>query len=608
MRRTTTLGIGIAAVVAASAVGWLAGRQIRSPAEVAARTAAPEPSLIAVPVEERSLSSEVVIRGTVRYGSPQAVSLPTSALKPGRSIITTAPTRGAQLDEGTVALTVSGRPVFVLDGAQPMYRDLGPGTTGADVQQLEEALVRLGYDPGPLDGVYDGATQLAVAQWYLASGFAPFGPTDDQLAALRSAQADRFGAQSDLLAARDSLASARSALIVAQTQADAAHAAMQGAPAVEASAQARADQERKAAQAEVTNKESALQSANDALATAQAELAAAQKAKPKPTPEELAALQAAVREATSAVTVAQADLTAAQAALAAVEVPVPGAASAELLRAVAAADAELVQAQQAVSLAQRQVSLLNARSGDTGTAVVEMTGRLGVQVPADEVLFFPTLPVRVDDVTVKVGDEPSGPIMTVSNLQLAVDAALSTNDAKLVRLGAPVAIEEPDLGIKATGEVTQVADSPGTNGVDPQRFYLEVTPADAPAALVGASVVLTITVDSTEGDVLAVPVAALSVAADGSSRVQVQDEDGATHYVTVTPGLAAKGLVAVTPAGPLAAGDLVVVGRGPSTGATGAGPSDSLAPLDTGTAGTPTSDLSPGSSAPADSIGGTNAP
>jgi hypothetical protein len=44
--------------------------------------------------------------------------------------------------------------------------------------------------------------------------------------------------------------------------------------------------------------------------------------------------------------------------------------------------------------------------------------------------------------------------------------------------------------------------------------------------------------------------------------VQVR-ERGTTRTVTVTPGLAAKGMVQVTPIkGTLAAGDLVVAGRG----------------------------------------------
>jgi hypothetical protein len=75
-------------------------------------------------------------------------------------------------------------------------------------------------------------------------------------------------------------------------------------------------------------------------------------------------------------------------------------------------------------------------------------------------------------------------------------------------------------------------------------------------------VVQTIAVESTEGEVLAVPVAALSVAGDGSTRVQVQGADGKTRTVPVNAGLSAKGMVAVTPVrGDLAPGDLVVVGR-----------------------------------------------
>ena len=152
--------------------------------------------------------------------------------------------------------------------------------------------------------------------------------------------------------------------------------------------------------------------------------------------------------------------------------------------------------------------------------------------------------------------------MTVTNSRLVIESALTPNDAKLVRPGAPVAIRAPDVGIEASGTVTQVATTAGTNGVDPQRFYLEVTPTDVAPSLVGASVVETITVGSTQGEVLTVPAAALSVSADGGTRLQVQRANGTSQPVRVTPGLAAKGLVAVTPIGDqLGPGDLVVVGR-----------------------------------------------
>jgi hypothetical protein len=186
---------------------------------------------------------------------------------------------------------------------------------------------------------------------------------------------------------------------------------------------------------------------------------------------------------------------------------------------------------------------------------------MDVTVPADELLFFSTLPLRVDSVRVARGDSVTGRVMTVSNSRLAVDSSLSLDDAKLVRPGASVKIEEPDLGIRTTGKVRQVADAPGTHKVDPGRVYLEVTPGTAPAQLVGASVKLTIAVKSTEQAVMVVPVTALSVGADGSSRVQVQRSSGQTEYVTVDPGLAAKGLVEVRPLrGGLAVGDLVVAG------------------------------------------------
>jgi hypothetical protein len=162
--------------------------------------------------------------------------------------------------------------------------------------------------------------------------------------------------------------------------------------------------------------------------------------------------------------------------------------------------------------------------------------------------------------------------MTATSSRLVVESALSAADAKLVREGGTVAIKAPEANIDATGTVTRVATTPGTNGVDPQRFYLEVTPTGIDVSLAGTSVVQTISVQSTQGEVLAVPVSALSMASDGSTRVQVQAPRAPARFVTVDPGLSAKGLVAVKPVrGDLTPGDLVVVGaNGASPSAEGA--------------------------------------
>ncbi|MFZ2652669.1 MAG: peptidoglycan-binding domain-containing protein, partial [Burkholderiaceae bacterium] len=178
-----TSALGFAAAIALGA--WFAGSQIESPADAAARTAPPQPSPILVPIEQRVLSSNIVTRGTGRFGLPQKISIAPSALKANPGLIATLPLRNRQLHEGDVLLTASGRPVFILRGRAPAYRDLAPGISGDDVLQLEQALMRLGFAPGAVDGVYDAQTSAAVAKWYAARKWEPFGPTREQLAAIR---------------------------------------------------------------------------------------------------------------------------------------------------------------------------------------------------------------------------------------------------------------------------------------------------------------------------------------------------------------------------------------------------------------------------------------
>jgi hypothetical protein len=213
-----------------------------------------------------------------------------------------------------------------------------------------------------------------------------------------------------------------------------------------------------------------------------------------------------------------------------------------------------------------------AEAAQTQAEVTRLSHESGIQVPADEVLFFPTLPLRVDTVKAKRGTTVAGPVMDVTNSRLAIDSSLSVSDKQLVRPGDPVTIEDQDLGVTLHGRVVRVANTPGTNRVDPSRFYLEVIPNGGSVQLVGASVKLTVSVKSTKGAVLAVPVSALSVGGDGNSRVQVR-RGGRTEIVPVVPGLAAKGLVEVRPMGHarLEPGDLVIVGSRGGGGVVGGG-------------------------------------
>lgn len=529
---------GVLSVVAAAAVGgYLAGSQISSPAELALRTAAPSLSPILVPVERRTLSSDVVTRGTGAFGSPQKLAVASSSLKPSAGILAELAIPGTELSEGAVAASASGRPVFVLVGATPMSRDIGAGSVGDDVAQLEAALVRLGFDPGPVDGVYDDGTAEAVSSWYRASGFAPFDATQEQLAASRARSTEQALAESDRYAASDAVAAAEANLVAARAALDAARSHSAAARRAVASAQAEANSANVLAEAELALKRSALESARSAGSSAP-DLLVAQR-------------DVAVSEATRE-TARLGGVRSIDAAFAAV-----GDADVEVM----SKDAGLAAAEEAV----RNGGLaLAARSRVEGLAAAEAaraSQAVGVQVPADEVVFVASGPIRVSEHLVGVGDVASGGIMRVTDSAVHVDAALAVSDVALVRPGMEVRIEEPDLGISATGTVSMVAASPGTNGVDGFHVYARVDVATPPATLTGASVRLTIPVESTGTDALAVPVSAVTLLADGTSRVRV-DRHGEKQFIVVEPKLSAQGYVAVQPVGAtLTEGDLVVIGQ-----------------------------------------------
>lgn len=693
-------------VTASSVAGFVAGSRLRSPAEVAARTAAPASSPILVPVEERVLTADVVTRGTGRYGSPLKLSVATSALKSNPGRVGELPLPGSLLTEGTSVVAGSGRPVFLLSGPHTMARDLGPGLSGSDVEQLEKALFRLGFDPGPLDGSYDERTETAVAAWYSASGFSPFTATVDQLASIRSREATLATARVDVISANDALATSDAALSAAtaglatatarvdairenverarddaasandiaeielaskQATLDAlrdgttvpkpslaevrageadiaaaranqtsvrhggertvaeAQAVLDRGPAHLAAATDAAAAASAAASADILAKQAAVAAASIApivadgqyidvsriqaqLTQAQADLAAA-----RATAENArtavaqavsdaqavldrapAVLEAAGAQAVDSDKAAASDVAAKEAALNKLLMPAPATpneiASAERALAIATSnrdrtsltgiraelDAELAAREAAIEVDAKRAALHAAKAAPANarlslqarSAVRDLAAqdadlarrRAGVQVPADELVFVPGREVRVSKLLVAPGDPVGGPMMLVSDSLVHVDGGLAVRDATLVRPGMAVHISEPDLGIATEGVVHTVATAPGTNGVDAFHVYFEVEVVAPPNNLVAASVRLTIPVASTDGATLTVPLSALTMAPDGTSRVQ-RRIGAATEFVAVQPGLSSRGFVAVTPTrGVLEAGDLVVVG------------------------------------------------
>jgi hypothetical protein len=160
--------------------------------------------------------------------------------------------------------------------------------------------------------------------------------------------------------------------------------------------------------------------------------------------------------------------------------------------------------------------------------------------------------------------------MTASGAELLIRSAVSEADRPLVKVGDRVRIQEEGLGVDLEGTITTLDDEKGRNGAPSGKYFLEVTPEGGdPQQLQGLNVRLTVGISSTDGEVLAVPLAALSASADGSSRVQVERSDGTVEFVRVRVGLSAEGYAEIQPLdGELSIGDQVVVGRD------GAGTSD----------------------------------
>lgn len=186
---------------------------VKSPAQKAAEAEPPRPSVITVPVSTEVLTATVVTRGTVVVGT----SIPVVGLSSGNnsSRIVTSLSRkaGDEVRSGDLLAQVSGRPIFLLKGRTPAFRDLTPGTSGRDVRQVQRALRSLGYAYAPdRAGSFGRGTQRAVSRFYRAVGFAPLTTGDldpAQDSAIDAAEDALTGARRALERARSAAASLR---------------------------------------------------------------------------------------------------------------------------------------------------------------------------------------------------------------------------------------------------------------------------------------------------------------------------------------------------------------------------------------------------------------
>ncbi|MEV0746319.1 peptidoglycan-binding protein [Streptomyces sp. NBC_00184] len=211
-RRRWVVAVAVAALLLGAA-GVGASMVIKSPAQAAAEAGAPAEDVLTAAVEHRVLVSSVITRGQVRAGQTVNVAPQVSAGDEGAAgAVITKLAVGAHevLRSGRLLMEVSGRPVFVLRGGLPVYRDLRPGSEGEDVEQLQKALRELGHPTTPdADGTFGAGTKAALGSFYASIGYDPLPAQDDDGEGLKAASAAVRSAERALEDAKDSRSAAK---------------------------------------------------------------------------------------------------------------------------------------------------------------------------------------------------------------------------------------------------------------------------------------------------------------------------------------------------------------------------------------------------------------
>jgi len=220
-RRGVGLIIGIVVLCLVSASGGALAMRLLQPASLQQSTT---PITVTVLVEKGVLSQTLVTRGQVSYASTTAIAYRGNA---GSTVTDVAVSQGQQVQEGDRLLDVSGRPIIALTGVVPAYRDLSPGDQGKDVQQLNDALVRLGLlaDSGDL---FTTGTATAVGYLYQLLGYDAPPPTAAAQEAVAAQQSSVRQAQDALDQANAQVTPA--SLLAAQLAVEQAQEAVQADP------------------------------------------------------------------------------------------------------------------------------------------------------------------------------------------------------------------------------------------------------------------------------------------------------------------------------------------------------------------------------------------
>jgi hypothetical protein len=163
------------AVLVAWAGWWAGANGPGSGSAEQAQQAERRPADVTAPVEKRELSLQLVSRGTVV--SAELVEVLAHPAGDGEfAVVVTRALRAAgdQVGAGEVVVELNNRPLLLMAGPVPLFRDIRPGDTGSDVAALQASLAAAGHRvPAGEAGRFGLATQDALRRVYAAAGYEP---------------------------------------------------------------------------------------------------------------------------------------------------------------------------------------------------------------------------------------------------------------------------------------------------------------------------------------------------------------------------------------------------------------------------------------------------
>ncbi|HZO06614.1 MAG TPA: peptidoglycan-binding domain-containing protein [Solirubrobacterales bacterium] len=169
-RKRALLAAALLALVAGGAAVALAGGSEEGAGGESERGASAEGT---GKVERRTLAEQLTAGGTIGYAGESTV------LARLTGTVTALPSVGDKVEHGEQLYALAGEPVLLMYGEVPAYRTLAEGIEdGPDVEQLEQNLAALGYEPGTVDEEFSSSTASAISAWQEETGLEATGEVE----------------------------------------------------------------------------------------------------------------------------------------------------------------------------------------------------------------------------------------------------------------------------------------------------------------------------------------------------------------------------------------------------------------------------------------------